>query len=137
MTDRLGRVALGTLIEIAKVVAHYSGISETWMINCQEQDSWTLAKHANLVEGEVFEMPVNFDDSKPLQHYEASLGLYRYGNIISDMFKRIELEKRSHYHMLKLQGLEVGEYRLTLKMCANEFENIKITVHKGKRWLDP
>ena len=62
--------------------------------------------------------------------------MFRDGNIINNMFSRIQMENIGAYHLLKLDGLEVGEYILTTKFCANEIETIKITVHKGTYWQE-
>ena len=49
--------------------------------------------------------------------------MYRNGNVLKNMYKSIELKKVpcGLYHMLKVEALEVGEYKLTTRMCANEF----------------
>ena len=104
------------------------------MIVNQEKDSWTQHTDIHIVEGETIEFPVNFDDSKPLLESEVSLAMYRDGNVLQNLFKRIQLTKHSHYHMLSLVGLEVGDYTLITKFCANEFQSISITVHKGQYW---
>ena len=56
--------------------------------------------------------------------------------ILENLFNRIKLVKAECglYHLLKLDGLEVGEYTLNLFMCANQDQEIKITVHKGEYW---
>lgn len=38
------------------------------------------------------------------------------------------------YHLLKLEGLEVGEYTLKLNTCVGQENCIYITVHKGEYW---
>ena len=134
-TDKQGRVGLGQLKDICRISANCrvnsDYLSENWMIVNQEKDSWTQHTDIHIVEGETVEFPVNFDDSKPLLEREVSLAMYRDGNVLQNLFKRIQLTKHSHYHMLSLVGLEVGEYTLITKFCANEFQNISITVHKG------
>jgi len=112
--------------------------NETWHIINQEKDSWTQAKELNIIEGETVQIPVNFDNSKPFSKAEASLVLNRNNTIIQNMFKRINLiqDPSKHYHILQLEDLEVGEYTLKTKFCSNEFQTIKIIVHKGQQWRD-
>ena len=54
------------------------------------------------------------------------------------MSKRIHLQKdpSGHYHLLKLDGLEAGNYKLKTRFCSNELQNISIQVHKGTYWKD-
>ena len=67
------------------------------------------------------ELPINFNDSKALLVHEASLVMKRDDKILENLFSRIKLVKAECglYHLLKLDGLEVGEYTLKLFMCAN------------------
>jgi hypothetical protein len=139
-TDKLGKVGLGNLKDITSISANIKNggkdINETWTILNQNKDSWTSATDFHIIEGESIELPVNFDDSKKLSPSEVSLGHYRNSNIIQNLFNRIELTKAScgHYHILKLEGLEEGEYKLETKFCSNEYRRINITVHKGTYW---
>jgi hypothetical protein len=139
-TDRQGMIGLGELKNITEVRADFRSnecnFSETWTIINQEKDSWTQSKDIHIVEGENIEIPVNFDDSKPLLPTEASLAMFQGDNVLTNLFKRIKLAKVpcGKYHMLSLEGLEAGSYKLCTKMCANEFQEIEITVHKGEYW---
>lgn len=66
-------------------------------------------------------MPVNFDSSKELLDHEASLVMKRDNKILENLFSRIKIveDKCGLYSLLKLDGLEVGEYILNLNTCAN------------------
>jgi len=52
------------------------------------------------------------------------------------MFDRIKLTKAQCglYHLLHLEGLEVGEYCLNLRICAGQMQTFEITVHRGTYW---
>ena len=57
--------------------------------------------------------------------------------LIKNMFQRIKFvlsEKRGQYQILKLEGLENGEYTLKLKLSASQLKTIDIVVHKGQYW---
>ena len=126
-TDKQGVVGLGQLKNITRIIAEFKNsscsFSETWMIVNSELDSWTQPTDIHIIEGETIEIPTNFDDSKPLLPSEASLAMYSGDNVLTNMFKRIKLTKVpcGKYHMLTLEGLEAGTYKLCTKMCANEF----------------
>jgi hypothetical protein len=106
------------------------------MISTNHIDTWTQSEDIHIIQGENVEIPVNFDDSKELQRYQASLKMAKEGNILKNFFDRIKLVKAAcgMYHVLNLVGLEVGEYRLCLKMSAGQRQTINITVHKGTYW---
>lgn len=84
VTDKKGRVGLGTLANInrIKVTFDRKNCNETWNIINQERDSWTQSNELNIIEGELVQIPVNFDDSKPFSKAEASLVLNRNNTII-------------------------------------------------------
>lgn len=91
MSDKNGKVGLGTLKDINNIAVTLigGGRSYKWHIINQEKDSWTQQTEIHLVEGECFEIPVNYDDSEPLNETHASLVLYRNTTVIQNMFKRI------------------------------------------------
>ena len=68
--------------------------------------------------------------------HEAKLIMSRHGKIIENCFKRIQVEKADcqHYHLIKLSGLEHGNYKLELNTSPQQREHISITVHRGEYW---
>ena len=62
--------------------------------------------------------------------------MYRDDKLISNLFERISFSPSKHglYRVLKLQGLETGEYQLKLNLNAGQRQSIKITVHEGQHW---
>jgi hypothetical protein len=126
-TDRDGKVKLGELKEVSYVAAtatvgNGERISDSWFIAGQEADKWTQADDIHIIEGEHIELPINFDDSKPLAVYEASLLMSRDKQILENLFTRIQIVKAESgmYHLLKIQDLEVGDYVLKLNTWANQ-----------------
>ena len=134
--DKHGRVGLGPLDDVERVTARFSDFEETWTISGSHVDTWTQADDIHIIEGENIEIPVNYDDSKPLQRHQASLRMTREGTILKNMFDRIKLTKAQCglYHLLHLEGLEVGEYCLNLRICAGQMQTFEITVHRGTYW---
>jgi len=75
-----------------------------------------------MIEGENLELPVSYDDSQALERYQASLKMSRDGNVLKNLFDKIQLEKSDKggpYHLLKLDGLEAGEYQLKLRLYSH------------------
>jgi prolyl oligopeptidase PreP (S9A serine peptidase family) len=137
ITDQDGKIGIGPLKDITRVTAKCRNsnldVEETWTIINQAKDSWTQSTDIHIIKGEDIEIPVNYDQSKPKLRSEVTLAHYLDGKLISNLFERVELESAGggHYSLLKLAKLDVGEYRLQTKFCANEFQKITITVHQG------
>ena len=126
-TDREGKVKLGELKEVSYVAATATvgkndRIRDSWFIARQEADQWTQSDDIHIIEGENIELPINFDDSKPLAAHEASLLMRRDGHILENLFTRIQIVKAESgmYHLLKIQDLEVGDYVLKLNTWVNQ-----------------
>ena len=60
----------------------------------------------------------------------------RSGEILHNCFDKIKIEKlgSGKYFFLVLENLENGVYNLRYNFCANQKQNIKITVIKGEIW---
>lgn len=126
-TDREGKVKLGELKDVSYVAAtatvgNDDTIKDSWFIARQEADQWTQSDDIHIIEGENIELPINFDDSKPLAVYEASLLMSRDQQILENLFTRIQIVKAASgmYHLLKIQDLEVGDYVLKLNTWVNQ-----------------
>lgn len=125
-TDRDGKVKLGELKDVAYVSAAArvgdDSIKDSWFVAKQEADQWTQSDDIHIIEGENIEIPINFDDSKPLGVYEASLLMSRDKQILENLFTRIQIVKAESgmYHLLKIQDLEVGDYVLKLNTWVNQ-----------------
>ena len=134
-TDNDGKIGIGPLKDITHVTARCRNssldVEETWTIINQAKDSWTQSTDIHIIKGEDVEIPVNYDQSKPKLRSEVTLAHYMDGTLIANLFDRVELETApgGFYSLLKLAKLDVGEYRLQTKFCANEFQKITITVH--------
>lgn len=72
---------------------------------------------------------------KKLTRQHASLQMKKNQTVIKDLFERIQIVKApcGLYHLLRLEGLESGQYTLSLDF---ENRNIRIDVHKGSYWHD-
>lgn len=58
--------------------------------------------------------------------------------IIDNLFSKIKIEKApsGQYSILKVPGLEFGDYELRYNLSPTDKKTINITVHKGNVWLD-
>ena len=78
----------------------------------------------HFVEGERIEIPINFDDSRPLQpqYREVSLVMKRNGSLLHNCFDKIKIEKSKSekYYFLVLENLDNGVYYLDYNFWANQ-----------------
>ena len=145
-TDKEGKVGLGQLNNILWIKAEVTDLndnggegdlelSDKWMVCQKDTDTWTQPNDLHIIEGESIELPINCDKDA-LKENDASLVRLRDGKILENMFSRIKISKVEcgKYHLLRLDGLEIGEYTLKLKQTANQEQRIDITVHKGEYW---
>ena len=118
-TDYQGKINLGKLISIEQVRASLTNdnsyCEEEWNIENHYFDVWTQSEDIHIVEGEVVEFPI-FTQGKnlKLEKHQISLLMTRDGKVLENLFGRIKIEKSncSLYDLLKLEGLEAGNYVL-------------------------
>ena len=97
---------------------------EVWMINHEKEDKWTLPEEIHIIQGESIEVPINWNHESDIKPHQASLLMSRDGNILNNMFKRIRVIESAGkiYKLIRLDGLEVGEYELHLRLNANQHQ---------------
>lgn len=90
------------------------------MIGGYKEDRWTIAQDIHMVEGECLELPVNYVSNEPLKKHMASLLQYRESSYLYDLFDKIRIvpSPSGTYGVLRLEGLEVGEYKLKLNLSS-------------------
>lgn len=71
-----------------------------------------------------------------LDRQQVTLVRSKQGIIIEDWFNKIKVVRKqnanSHYFMLLVEDLEVGEYDMFLR--GDQTHQMKLTVHKGNYW---
>ena len=140
--DKQGKVKLGPLKNVESVqscLVNSNGGEErheVWMINQEKEDKWTLPDSIHIIQGESVEVPINWNHQLDIKPHQASLLMSREGVILNNMFMRIKLidSAGKAYKLIRLDGLEVGDYELHLRLNVGQHQNIKITVHRGTYW---
>ena len=114
---------------------------QRWNINQEGQQSWSKTEDLNLVENESIELPIylpkGLTPEKAILQGQISCIRHRNNQITESMVnsERMQIVEApgKMYHVLKLNQLEVGTYKLRLYEGLNK-ETITIEVHKGTYW---